>query len=176
VDVEPNRPSRGEPAQSTDRLFHERLSVPLRWWVQGTMLVATLWLAVAVAVPPRPALLVTALALGAVAALNLSYGASKVVVDGGTLRAGRAQIGVEHLANPIALDREETRLVAGQRADARAYLLLRPYLKRAVQVSVQDPGDPTPYWLIASRRPERLAQALVTAGVRLAPAPGSLED
>jgi hypothetical protein len=140
------------------------------------MLVATLWLAVAVAVPPWPALIVTAIAFTAVASLFVSYGASQVVVDGATLRAGRAQIGVEHLLNPIALDPEETRLAAGQQADARAYLVLRPYLKRAVRVSVRDPGDPTPYWLIASRRPDRLAAALVTAGARLTPAPGSLED
>ena len=33
----------------------ERLSVPLRWWVQGTMLVASAWLAVAVATPPAVA-------------------------------------------------------------------------------------------------------------------------
>ncbi len=162
----------GEPA----RPFRERLSVPLRWWVQGTMLVATLFLAVAVAVPPWPALIVTAVALGAVSALFLSYGGSQVVVDGGKLRAGRAEIGVEHLTDPMVLDPEETRLAAGQRADARAYLLLRPYLKRSVRVSVHDPGDPTPYWLISSRRPERLAAALVSAGVRLTTAPGSVED
>src|SRR4051812_16672061 len=31
--------------------YQERLGVPLRWWVQGTMLVASLWLAVVVALP-----------------------------------------------------------------------------------------------------------------------------
>ena len=45
-------------------------------------------------------------------------------------------------------------------ADARAYLLLRPYLKRAVRVEIADPADPTPYWLVATRHPETLAAAL----------------
>ena len=31
--------------------YAERLTVPLRWWVQGTMLVASLWLAVLAATP-----------------------------------------------------------------------------------------------------------------------------
>ena len=31
--------------------YRERLGVPFRWWVQGTMLVATLWLALVVATP-----------------------------------------------------------------------------------------------------------------------------
>ena len=31
--------------------YSERLYVPLRWWVQATMLLATLWLAFVVAMP-----------------------------------------------------------------------------------------------------------------------------
>lgn len=33
------------------RVYAERLTVPLRWWAQGTMLVATFWLAAIVAFP-----------------------------------------------------------------------------------------------------------------------------
>ena len=46
----------------TDHALEEegRLTVPLRWWVQGTMLVATLWLAVVVALPALAAAAVTA--------------------------------------------------------------------------------------------------------------------
>jgi hypothetical protein len=50
--------------------------------------------------------------------------------------------------------------VAGPEADARAYLLLRPYLKRAVKVEITDPADPAPYWLVGTRRPDQLASAL----------------
>ena len=32
--------------------YRERLSVPLRWWVQATMFLATLWLAFIVSTPP----------------------------------------------------------------------------------------------------------------------------
>ncbi len=55
--------------------FAERLSVPLRWWVQGTMLVATLWLALVVAVPLAVAWTVTGVALALMVALFVSYGA-----------------------------------------------------------------------------------------------------
>jgi hypothetical protein len=50
--------------------------------------------------------------------------------------------------------------VAGPEADARAYLLLRPYLKRTVRVTVRDDRDPAPYWLVSSRHPEALAAAV----------------
>ena len=51
----------------------------------------------------------------------------------------------------------------GVDADARAFLLLRPYLKRAVQVEIADPADPTPYWLVRTRHPDELAAAPLTA-------------
>lgn len=145
--------------------FAERLSVPLRWWVQGTMLVATLWLALVVAVPLVVAWTVTALALLVMLALFVSYGAARITVDRDLLRAGRAHISTDHVGAVTALDAEEMRLQAGRDADARAYLLLRPYLKRGVRVDLTDPSDPAPYWLISSRRPDRLAAALTRAGL-----------
>ena len=35
---------------STGSDYRERLSVPIRWWAQGTMFIASLWIAVIVAV------------------------------------------------------------------------------------------------------------------------------
>lgn len=148
--------------------YEERLAVPLRWWVQGTMLVASLWLALIVSIPSTAAWGVTALALAGMASLFWSYGGARVSVQGGVLRAGRAHIDVALLGAVAALDAEATRRQAGVDADARAYLLLRPYLKRAVRVDLDDPADPTPYWLVSSREPEALAASLRSATARLA--------
>lgn len=153
-----------EPLEDQDsqasRDYRERLGVPLRWWVQGTMLVASLWLAVIVAVPGPAAWTVTGIAMAALVAALGTYGGVRITVDDGTLWAGRAHIAGQHLGRAEALDAEQTRRTAGVEADARAYLLLRPYLKRAVKVEVVDPADPTPYWLVSSRHPEALADAL----------------
>jgi hypothetical protein len=140
--------------------YSERLGVPLRWWVQGTMLVATFWLAVVVALPPSAAWLVTAVALALLVFPLWSYGSPRITVSEGTFCAGRARIGAEHLGAVEALDAEQARRVAGVEADARAYLLMRPYLKRAVKVEITDPADPAPYWLVNTRHPEELARAL----------------
>ncbi len=59
-----------------------------------------------------------------------------------------------------ALDAEGVRRLAGVDADARAYLLLRPYLKRGVRIDITDPADPAPYWLVSCRRPEALVTAV----------------
>ena len=139
---------------------HERLHVPLRWWVQGVMLVATLWLALVVAVPGLVAWSVTAVCLLLLASLLTSYGGVEVRVADGELRVGRARIGAAHLGSAVPLDAEQTRRTAGRDADARAFLVLRPYLDRAVRVGIDDPRDPAPYWLISTRHPERLAAAI----------------
>ncbi|MBZ5733742.1 DUF3093 domain-containing protein [Nocardioides sp. TRM66260-LWL] len=143
--------------------YRERLSVPIRWWAQGTMLIATLWLAVFVAVPPVGAWIITAIAVGLMAALFLSYGSALVEVADGRLRAGRARIDLAHVGAVEPLDAESTRLAFGRDADVRAYLLLRPYRKRSVRVRIVDPRDPTPYWLISTRRPTELAAAIEAA-------------
>lgn len=52
------------------------------------------------------------------------------------------------------------RLAAGRDANARAYLLLRPYIATGVRITIDDPTDPAPYWLLSSRRATELAAAL----------------
>jgi Protein of unknown function (DUF3093) len=145
---------------SSGGAYSERLSVPLRWWVQGTMLVATFWLAFVVSTPALVAWTATAVLLGIMVLVLLGYGAPRVEVADGWLRAGRARIAGEYLGEAVALDAAETRRVAGRDADARAYLLLRPYLKRSVRVTLHDARDPAPYWLMSSRDPAALAAAI----------------
>lgn len=144
--------------------YDEMLHVPLRWWVQGTMFLATLWLAFIVSIPAAAiAWSATGVLAAGLTALFLGYGAARVCVRDGELHAGSARIPVSFLDEPTALDAEATRRLAGVDADARAYLLLRPYVKRAVKVTVTDPADPVPYWLVSSRRPDQLVAALSAA-------------
>ena len=143
--------------------YDERLHVPLRWWALLTMFLATVLLAFLVATPPWVAFTVTATLCALAVAVFVSYGAARVSVHDGTFRAGRAQIPVALLGAAVALDAVASRRLAGVDADARAFLLLRPYVKRSVRVPVEDPADPAPYWLVSTRHPDRLAAALEAA-------------
>jgi Protein of unknown function (DUF3093) len=152
------RDQRGTPG------YRERLTVPLRWWVQATMFLATIWLALVVSTPAWLAWTGTG-ACAAVAFGLLGYvGSTLVEVTDGQLHAGRARIPTRLLGVPEQLDKDATRRVLGVDADARAFLLTRPYLRRSVRVPIQDPDDPTPYWLVATRHPDRLAAALTPTG------------
>ncbi len=143
--------------------YDERLGVPLRWWALATMFVASLLVAFLVATPLWVALAGTGVLVVALVAVFVGYGSARVSVAEGMLRAGRARIPVTALGEVQTLDTESARLLAGRHADARAYLLIRPYVRRAVRVEVTDPADPAPYWLVATRRPDRLAAAIVAA-------------
>lgn len=157
--------------------YEERLHVPLRWWVQATMFVGSVWLAFVVALPALVAGAAASVLALAVVALFLGYGGARVRVADGELLAGNARIPARLLGTPEALDPDASRLLAGRDADAAAYLLLRPYVKRSVRVAVVDPTDPVPYWLISTRRPDALAAALVSAGAGNGhAAPGRVPD
>jgi hypothetical protein len=148
----------------TSVAYSERLSVPLRWWVQATMLLASLWLAFVVAMPAWAAWSATAVVLVITFGLMAWFGSARVAVRDGTLYAGPAHISLDLLGPAEPLDVEQTRRVHGVDADARAFLLTRPYLKRSVKVAVEDPADRTPYWLVSTRHPRELAAALAAGG------------
>jgi hypothetical protein len=142
---------------------HERLGVPPRWWTLGLLFVASIWLVLVSALPEGVAWAGAAAAAIALTTVFVSYGGARVQVADGKFRAGRAHIAVELLGPVTPLNPSATRLLAGPDADARAYLLLRPYLDTAVKVTINDPADPTPYWLVATRRPRELAAVLARA-------------
>lgn len=140
--------------------YVERLHVPLRWWVQATMFLATIWLAFVVALPPWLAWGGSAALLLAVYGLFAWVGSSRVEVRDGVLHAGPARIALTHLGPAEPLDKEGTRRVHGVDADVRAFLHTRPYISSSVRVPIEDASDPTPYWLISTRHPHQLAAAL----------------
>ena len=87
-------------------------------------------------------------------------GATTVAVRDGELRVGRAHIPVELLGPGRTLDRSGVRAAVGPGSDARAFVCLRAWLPGAVQLPVIDPDDPTPTWLVSTRRPEALLAAV----------------
>jgi hypothetical protein len=44
-----------------------------------------------------------------------------------------------------------------------AFVVQRPWIGRGVRVVLDDPEDPTPYWIVSSRRPDRLKAALTAS-------------
>ncbi len=162
-DPSPRAPARGPSGDSAAVRYAETLRVPLRWWALATSFHVTVLVAFAVALPLWVALLSVAALVLLSTTWFVGYGSARVVVTDDTFRAGRARVPVGLLADPQPLDAEQTWQAVGPQADARAFLLLRPYVRGSVMVQLVDPADPTPYWLVSTRRPGPLAAALGAA-------------
>ncbi|MEU8999249.1 DUF3093 domain-containing protein [Streptomyces caniferus] len=139
--------------------YEERLTAPRSWWV----IAALIGVACALMLLPLGTLwmlggLIGGAALSAVAVS--SYGSARIRVVGGALIAGDAKIPVTALGEARALDADEALAWRTHKADARAFMLLRGYIRTAVRVEITDPQDPTPYAYLSTRAPERLVAAL----------------
>jgi hypothetical protein len=143
-------------------LYRERLWVPLTWWLLGAFLALSAVVAVGAYLGPTPGLLVGLVSL-AVTALIFAAASVVISLDPRELVVGRARIDVRYLAGAMPLDKAAAEHRSGPGADARAFLVTRPYLPGAVEITLNDPDDPVPYWLVSSRNPERLASAISAA-------------
>ena len=105
-----------------------------------------------------------AIALGLMVPLGLNLVvqllAPKITVANGRLVADRISVPISALGKSSELSKEEFTKALGPKADPRAQLMIRGYVPGGVKIEVADPEDPTPYLLISSRNPEKLAIAL----------------
>jgi hypothetical protein len=159
-----------------DPVYTERMRVPWWMWV-GALALAGLLSAEVFLGAPGFATWIPYLILLPVTALSLWWlGRIRVAVQDGEFRVDDARLPVRFIREVGVLDGEAKREALGPRADPYAFVVQRPWLRGAVLVVLDDPADPTPYWVVSARRPARLAEALLAAKAAptpARPAPGS---
>ena len=144
-------------------IYRERLW-PAPWLFISTALVIPASLLVFLPINQTVGVIVAiVLYLGCVGLLLL---ASPVIeVTGTELRAGKARLPIAVIGDIDAFRGDEARLERGQRLDARAWLLIRGWIDPVARVELVDEADPTPYWLISTRKPDEMASAISRARV-----------
>lgn len=139
--------------------YRERLTPPLIWYVVAVAIGGSFGLVV-LPLAGTPGFLVGVLVGAAVAAGILVLTTTTVEVVDASLRAGRAAIPVHLLGRATVLAPEEMARLRGPDFDPRAYVCQRAWLRQGLRVEIDDPADPTPYWLISSRHPDRLVAVI----------------
>lgn len=161
MNLEHDRP--GDAAAPVPPAFRERLLPGPGAWLAAIGLgvfVGIVILPLAPLVAPGAGVLVAA-----VSVVLMVASAPLVEVGAGELRAGAARVPVTLLGEVTPIfSAEEMRVALGPELDARAYVCLRSWARTGLRVDLRDPLDPTPYWLVSTRRPDELADALVEAG------------
>ena len=141
-------------------LYRERLYAPPSWWVVGMLSMFTFGAVVWTGFDLAITLAVFAVLFGVTAAFLLNWGRVTIEVSDGILRVGNDELQLATAGEVRALGEAQARALRGPRADPRAHLLIRPYLRYAVYVEVVAPDSAAPYWLIGTRHPAELAAAI----------------
>ncbi|WP_136709792.1 DUF3093 domain-containing protein [Agromyces sp. H66] len=138
--------------------YHEKLW-PTPWIYLATLLLVPASILVLAPVS-MPAGIATGVILYLAVVGSLTITSPVVEVQEGMLRAGRAEISLAHTGEAIPSFDADARVERGTGLDARAFLVIRGWVRPVVRVPITDPADPTPYWLISTRRPNELAAAI----------------
>lgn len=155
-------PMSSEPAPAPGTTtFRERL-VPGPAGV-GAVVLFAIMCGLVVLVSNAVAAVVTSLTVLVVGLVLVAVTSPVVEVRGRELHAGRAHVPVDLLGEVEVLDADGVRTALGPGYDPRSFACLRTWTKGAVTARVLDPADPTPSWLVSTRRPAALRAAIEAA-------------
>jgi len=144
-------------------VYAERLRVPWWLWIPALGLGAILAAEVYLGAPGLTTWVPYAIVLPLTVAGLWWLGRLRVAVEDGELRVDDARLPARFVAGVTVLGPAEKRVVLGTGARPHAFVVQRPWVSGAVQVHLDDPADPTPYWIVSSRDPNALAAVLLAA-------------
>jgi hypothetical protein len=99
----------------------------------------------------------------------------RIQVRDGELHADDAHIPIALLSGAEVVGPADASEALGRALHPLAFVVRVPWVRPMVRVIVADPQDPTPYWLVSTRRPEALLAALALPPARALPQPGAAE-
>jgi hypothetical protein len=144
--------------------YRERLWVPPWWWPLAFALAALIAFEVNLGVRALPEWLPFATLFTVAAGALLWLGRVEIRVtagaDGVELWAGEAHLPVKVITRSAEVARSAKSAALGRQLDPAAYVLHRAWIGPMILVVLDDPDDPTPYWLVSCRHPERVLSAL----------------
>ncbi|MBS4730018.1 DUF3093 domain-containing protein [Mycobacterium sp. SM1] len=144
--------------------YRERLRVPWWWWPPAFGLAALIAFDVNRGIPGLPTWVpfATLFAAAAGALIWLGRVEIRVIVSdtGVELWAGEAHLPVTAIARSAEIPRSAKSAALGRQLDPAAYVLHRAWIGPMVLAVLDDPDDPTPYWLVSCRHPDKLLSAL----------------
>ena len=104
------------------------------------------------------------IAIGLVLVLSiwgvLYFMAPLIQVGKTTLSVGRAAIPRTLLGKIEEIPKTQIFSERGPKLSPAAYKVFQGTVKTALKITIRDPEDPTPYWIISTRKPAQLATVL----------------
>ena len=85
---------------------------------------------------------------------------SRISINERELRIDKAHIEIKYVGKITVLDSDAMRLLRTRDADPAAFLAIKFWASKGIKIEISDPRDSTPYWLVTSKRGEKLAALL----------------
>jgi hypothetical protein len=146
-------------AHNSPVVFKERASWPIWLWVFLLFLSGSLSIAIWAALGNTWA--EVSMLTQLVGLLFLSQSTPlEIEVTADLLRVGPARIERKYISGVTSLTSEEMRILRGPKINTAAYMQIRFWISTGVKITISDPQDPTPYWLVSSKKAHQLAGAL----------------
>jgi hypothetical protein len=143
-----------------DVTYRERLRTPWWWYPIALVVAALLAGEFHVVGLPLTDWIPFGVLLPLAVAIVWSFGRAELKIAGGELYVRGAHLPLRYVSGSVALDAVTLRRVVGREGDPRAFVSIRPWIGPGVQLWLDDPDDPTPYWLVSTRHPDRVRAAL----------------
>ncbi len=90
----------------------------------------------------------------------LFFLAPVIQVGNSNLVVGHAEIPRNLLGKIEEIGKDQIFSERGPNLDPAAYRVFQGTVKTAVKIALNDPNDPTPYWIISTRKPAQLTETL----------------
>lgn len=142
-----------------DVIYFERLSWPFSIWFVLSFFCASIYLAVWAPLGDLPALIVTMISIFGLVILSQRM-QTTIYIEGNYLYVNSAKIDLKFIKSATALNKAEFKELNGAQADPAAFLATNFWITTGVKIVLNDKNDPTPYWLVSTKRAEELAKKL----------------
>ncbi|MGB3286122.1 MULTISPECIES: DUF3093 domain-containing protein [Mycobacteriaceae] len=144
--------------------YREQLWVPWWWWPLGFVGNGLMAYEVRLGLRSLPGWLPFAVFFAITVAALLWLGRIQVRVvetDGEVeLWVGEAHLPAGVIARSAEVPQSAKSAALGRQLDPAAYVVHRGWVGPMVLIVLDDPDDPTPYWLVSCRHPQRVLAAL----------------
>ncbi|MGC4932738.1 DUF3093 domain-containing protein [Gordonia sp. DT30] len=152
--------------------YTERLSVPWWWWLAAVVVIGVVGHEIELSAHHSVWGYLGYLGAAVVCAMVLvSMGHTRIRVSAdGQLYAGKARLPPSVIARGATVPASAKSAALGRQLDPAAFLIHHAWVKTMVLLVLDDPDDPTPYWLVSTRRPGELLDALGIADAAAASA------
>ncbi|WP_019203237.1 DUF3093 domain-containing protein [Tsukamurella sp. 1534] len=144
--------------------YFERLTIPWYWWLFGAVVAGLICYEITLAAVWGSWMIGAFVVVVAVIGVLLwSMGRGTVAVREGELWAGAAHLPLELIARTAVVPASAKSSAMGRQLDPAAFVYHKGWIKTMVAVVLDDPEDPTPYWMVSTRHPEKLLASIPAA-------------